>query len=512
VAAACWRLLVVGALCFFALRLMARLEFVAISMFVGLVITALVGPLVNLLDRVMPRALAVALGLLIVILGVLGIFTFIGAEVAGLATTLASQFRNGITEIEDWLRQGPLHWDSNRITEYTGQLRTWITTNRATFCLPRDRWCGHPGGGLTGMFLAIFAAIFFLAGGAQIWDWILMLVGKRQRPRVDGSGHVAWHTFAGYTRGILVVAATNAVLVGIGLTILGVPLSLPLALLVFFGSFIPIVGAPIAMIVAAIVALAADGPLVALGVIVMIALIGQFEGHVLQPLVMARAVSIHPLAVALSVAAGTVLAGIVGAVVAVPVVSVLYAVGRFWVQTTPRNHGEERRGPHRHRRRCALASGVLAFPSAEDPRNGRARQRPVGAERAAADQQVVADDPQHRPAIDTGDAAARLLNNRHQGRDVPRHQSRLGTDIHRPLGHQQVGPEITVATGPPHPIGQPGQRILGHRRPAQEIRVGDRCVCHVGHRGHSELSQATVHIRGPRPARLRPPAPTQGWR
>ncbi len=341
-AAYSWRLLVVGALCFFALRLMARLEFVAISMFVGLVITALVGPLVNLLDRVMPRALAVALGLLIVILGVLGIFTFIGAEVAGQAPTLASQFRNGITEIEDWLRQGPLHWDSNRITEYTTQLRTWITTNQGDLASRAIGGAGTVVEGLTGMFLAIFGAIFFLAGGAQIWDWILMLVGKRQRPRVDGSGHVAWHTFAGYTRGILVVAATNAVLVGIGLTILGVPLSLPLALLVFFGSFIPIVGAPIAMIVAAIVALAADGPLVALGVIVMIALIGQFEGHVLQPLVMARAVSIHPLAVALSVAAGTVLAGIVGAVVAVPVVSVLYAVGRFWVQTTPRNPGEER--------------------------------------------------------------------------------------------------------------------------------------------------------------------------
>ncbi len=338
-AAYSWRLLLIGALIFFALKLMARLEFVAIALFVGLVITALVGPLVNLLDKFLPRGFAVALGLLIVIVGVLGIFTFIGAEVAGSWPTLSEQFKVGIGQIETWLRDGPLKWDQNRIGELTNQVRTWLTQNQANLASQAIGGASTIIEGLTGLFLALFSAIFFLAGGPQIWDWILMLVSKRQRPRVDGSGHVAWHTFAGYTRGIVVVAGTNAILVGIGLTILRVPLALPLALLVFFGSFIPIIGAPIAMVIAAIVALAADGPLIALGVVVMIALIGQFEGHVLQPLVMARAVSIHPLAVALSVAAGTVLAGIVGAVVAVPVVSVVYSVGRFWVQTTPRNPG-----------------------------------------------------------------------------------------------------------------------------------------------------------------------------
>lgn len=335
-AAYSWRLLVIGAVIYAGVTLLSRLEFVVIAVFIGLVITALVGPFVRLLGKFLPRGFAVAIGLVVSIFAILGVFTFIGAEVAGQIPTLSGQFRSGIDEIEGWLRDGPLHWDAARIETYTEELRRWIEANQATLAERAIGGAGTVAEGMTAVILAIFTSIFFLAGGERIWDWILSLVSRRQRPRVDGAGLVAWGTFAGYTRGIVIVAATNAVLVAIGLTVLRVPLSVPLALLVFFGSFIPIIGAPIAMIIAAIVALAAQGPLTALGVIVLIALIGQFEGHVLQPLVMAKAVSIHPLAVALSVAAGTVLAGIVGAVIAVPVVSVVYAVGRFWVRTTPR--------------------------------------------------------------------------------------------------------------------------------------------------------------------------------
>mgnify|MGYP003584375350 CR=1 FL=1 len=334
-----WRLLVIGTVIYAAVSLLSRLEFVVIAVFIGLVITALVGPFVRVLDRFLPRGLAVAIGLVVSITVILGVFTFIGAEVAGQLPTLSAKFRSGIQEIEDWLQDGPLHWDASRIETYAEELRNWVDANQATLAERAIGGAGTVAEVLTAFILAIFTSIFFLAGGERIWDWLLSLVSRRQRPRVDGAGMVAWGTFAGYTRGIVIVAGTNAVLVAIGLTILRVPLSVPLALLVFFASFIPIVGAPIAMIVAAIVALAAQGPLTALGVIVMIALIGQFEGHVLQPLVMAKAVSIHPLAVALAVAAGTVLAGIVGAVIAVPVVSVIYAVGRFWVHTTPRQPG-----------------------------------------------------------------------------------------------------------------------------------------------------------------------------
>ena len=211
-----------------------------------------------------------------------------------------------------WLRDGPLKWDQNRIGELTNQVRTWLTQNQANLASQAIGGASTIIEGLTGLFLALFSAIFFLAGGPQIWDWILMLVSKRQRPRVDGSGHVAWHVrglhpwHRGGRRhqrdpgGHRTDHPSSTTRVAVG----------PAGVL---RQLHPIIGAPIAMVIAAIVALAADGPLIASGVVVMIALIGQFEGHVLQPLVMARAVSIHPLAVALSVAAGTVLAGIVGA-------------------------------------------------------------------------------------------------------------------------------------------------------------------------------------------------------
>lgn len=335
-AAYAWRLLVIGAVVYVAIVLLARLEVVAVAVFAGLIITALVGPFVRLLHKFLPRGISVAVGLLLSIVAVLGVFTFIGTEVANQVPTLSVKFRDGISQIEMWLREGPLHWDAERIETYTDDFRNWIADNQTGLAERAIGGAGTVAEILTALALALFSAVFFMAGGERIWDWLLSLVPRRQRPRVDGAGLVAWGTFAGYTRGIVVVAATNAVLVAIGLTVLRVPLSVPLALLVFFGSFIPIVGAPIAMIIAAIVALAAQGPLIALGVIVLIALIGQFEGHVLQPLVMAKAVNIHPLAVALSVVAGTVLAGIVGAIIAVPVVSVFYAVGKFWVRTTPR--------------------------------------------------------------------------------------------------------------------------------------------------------------------------------
>ena len=124
------------------------------------------------------------------------------------------------------------------------------------------------------------------------------------------------------------MAATNAALVCVALLVLRVPLALPLSLLVFFATFLPIIGAPLALAVATVVALAGRGPLIAVFVLVLIVVIGQFESHVLQPLVMSRAVAIHPVVVVLSVACGTVLAGIIGAIVAVPLVSVAWAVRR----------------------------------------------------------------------------------------------------------------------------------------------------------------------------------------
>jgi predicted PurR-regulated permease PerM len=159
-----------------------------------------------------------------------------------------------------------------------------------------------------------------------MWAWF-----ERQLPDGNQStwhrcGSAAWHTFAGYTRGIILVAAANATMVGIALAVLRVPLVLPLILLEFFASFIPLIGSPIAMAVATLIALASRGVTTAVIVIALIVLFGQIEGHVLQPFVMGWAVRLHPVVVAVSVIAGTIAAGLLGAVVAVPFVSICWAV------------------------------------------------------------------------------------------------------------------------------------------------------------------------------------------
>ena len=332
-----WRLLVLVAVAWVALQVLVAVEFVAVALFVALIIAALVGPLVNVLHNVMPRGPAVALGLVAVVAVIIGVFVFIGTQVAGQAEGLAIQFRQGIDEILRWLETGPLHLTSEAVTEYVNAIRTWITEHQSDLATTAIGASGTIAEFFTGFALAVFASVFFLLGGREIWSWLVGLFPQRQRGRIDGVGQVAWTTFAGYTRGIVVVAFVNAVLVLIGLLVLRVPLAFPLALLVFLFSFIPLIGAPIATAIAAVVALAARGPLIALAVIVLIVLIGQFEGHVLQPLVMSKAVNLHPLAVGVAVACGTVLAGIVGAVIAVPVVAVLYSSIRFWVNTGSRS-------------------------------------------------------------------------------------------------------------------------------------------------------------------------------
>jgi predicted PurR-regulated permease PerM len=321
-----WRLLVVGVVGWFLIQLLARLQFLVIALFVGLVVTALVLPLVRAFRRRIPKALAVALGLLILLIGVLGIFAFIGGSVAGEWSSLASQFRDGIGKIEIWGQQGPLHLRPATITGWYDSARIWLSGNGSTIIARTLSGAGTVLEVLTGLALAVFSSVFFLIGGEGIWQWVVSLTPRKSHAVVNRAGSAAWSTFAGYTRGIIVVAASNAVLVLIVLIVLRVPLALPLSLLVFFGTFIPIIGAPVALLVAAVVAVASRGPVVALIVVALVVVIGQIEGHLLQPLVMSRAVSLHPLAVALVVAAGTILAGVIGAVLAVPVASVLHAV------------------------------------------------------------------------------------------------------------------------------------------------------------------------------------------
>jgi predicted PurR-regulated permease PerM len=330
-----WRLVALAGAVWVLGQIAGAITFVLVALFVGAVISALVMPLVDALARIIPRGMAVAISLLVTIALVVLILGFITVAFINQVPQLSDQVVNGFDSIRDWLRDSPLKIDATQIDEYLQTAQQWLKDNAGNLATGVLGGLGTVGEVLTGLALAMFAAIFFLYDGSGIWAWMVGTTPRRAQERVDTSGMLAWRTFSAYARGTVFIALTNAILVGIGLTILKVPLPIPLALLVFFGTFIPYVGAPVAMFIAALIGLAANGPWSFVAVIVMITIIGQIEGNVLQPLIMSKQVALHPLVVILSVTIGSVTAGIVGAVVAVPVVSVVWVVIRYLTGRDP---------------------------------------------------------------------------------------------------------------------------------------------------------------------------------
>ncbi|MCX5215028.1 AI-2E family transporter [Kitasatospora sp. NBC_00240] len=321
-----WRLLLVGATVYAVLSLLGRLVLPVIAVFVALVITAVLRPAADLINRWLPRGAAVAVTVLGSILLLAGLLALIGENVAGEWKQLGDEFRGGVDRIELWLKGAPFHIKPATVSDLQSKISSFLTEHRSTLVSRAVNEASRVVEIVTGAALALFCSIFFIHSGEGMWRWAKHQLPHGARETWDHAGRAAWRTFAGYTRGIMIVAASNAALVGIALALLGVPLALPLTVLEFFATLVPLIGSPVAMAIAAVVALAAKGPVTALIVLALIVVIGQIEGHLLHPLVMSWAVRLHPVAVALSVIAGGILAGVIGAVVAVPVVSVVWAV------------------------------------------------------------------------------------------------------------------------------------------------------------------------------------------
>ncbi|MFF8828264.1 AI-2E family transporter [Streptomyces sp. NPDC015131] len=325
-AAHAWRLLVVGVAVYAVFAVLGRFHEIGVALFLALVITAVLRPVADLVARRLPRGLAVAVTLIAGIALVLGVLAGVGEAVAGETTTLVREFREGIDRIEEWLEKPPFRLNPDVLSDLHGRVTQWLSAHRSTLLSKAVSGASEAVHVLTALALGLFASVFFIHSGDRQWDWFTGQLPERVRERWAIAGRAAWHTFTGYTRGIVLVAATNAILVGVALYFLGVPLAVPLALLEFVAAFVPLIGSPVALAVAAVVALAAKGPLTAAIVIALIVIIGQIEGHLLHPLVMSWAVRLHPLVVAVSVIGGAIAAGVVGAVVAVPLVSVVWSV------------------------------------------------------------------------------------------------------------------------------------------------------------------------------------------
>ncbi|MEU0333965.1 AI-2E family transporter [Streptomyces sp. NPDC006193] len=324
-----WRLILVGAAVYGVFIVLGSFQLIAVAVFLALVVTSVLRPPTDLLARLLPRPLSVAVALVGSLLLVLALLGLVGTAVAGEWNRLVDDFRGGVHRIEEWLQRPPFRLSPGRLSDLQDQVTRYVSAHRSALLSSVVDEFGRLVELVTGGALALFASVFFIHSGEHLWGWARdQLLPSGARAGWDRAGRAAWRTFAGYTRGIIIVAATNAVLVGVALLVLGVPLALPLALLEFFAAFVPLVGSPVALAVATVVALAGRGPLTAAAVLVLIVVIGQLEGHVLHPLVMGWAVQLHPLVVAVSVIAGSIVAGVIGAVVAVPLVSIAWSVLR----------------------------------------------------------------------------------------------------------------------------------------------------------------------------------------
>ncbi len=319
-----WRLLVIGALAVAIIYVIGRIRIVVVPLVIAMLLAALLSPVVTfLLRHRVPRSLAAGLALVCGLAAVAGTLTLVVNQFINGVPDLAKNASEGMDQIQNWLKTGPLHMSDRQLNSAVESGQQWLDDNSNTLTSGAVATATTIFDIITGLLLVLFATFFFLRDGSRIWGFIVRLIPSRARPQLAGAGEASWLTLVAYVRATVLVAFIDAVGIGLAVLILRVPLAFPLAALVFLGAFIPIVGATLSGAVAVLVALVGNGPVTALILLAAVIGVQQLEGHVLQPLIMGRAVAIHPLAVIVAIATGVVLAGIVGALVAVPLIAVL---------------------------------------------------------------------------------------------------------------------------------------------------------------------------------------------
>lgn len=327
-----WRLLIIasaGALGIFLLRYFSE---ITVPIAVALLGTALTVNAVNRLEALgLPRVLATLLVVVFMLVAFFGMLALVGQQLATQVTELRSNVVEGISQVQDWAKTGPLKLTDGQIQGYIDTAKESISSSDTSIVTR----VGELGSTLThvlaGFFIALFSAFFFLYEGQRIWSWIVALFPRAARERVDSSGHTAWASLTAFVRATVIVAFTDAVGIALGAWILGVPLTFAIGVLVFLGAFIPIIGALLSGMVAVLVALVAQGPVTALFMLLVVVAIQQLESHVLQPFLMGRLVAVHPLAIIIAIAAGVTVAGVVGALIAVPLAACLNGVVKHLV-------------------------------------------------------------------------------------------------------------------------------------------------------------------------------------
>ncbi len=340
-----WRFIVIAAAAGVLIWLIIQLRVLVIPLFIAILVTALIWPAFTwMLRHHVPRWLAIVLSVLGTLAIVSGLMYVAIWQISQQWPKVRARSVEVVGDFRDYLIEGPLHLTASQLDGFLDQA-VGLVDQQAELLLSGALAIGSTLGHLaTGILLAIFILLCVLTDGAGIWRWTVRLFPRRARVAVDGAGRSGWRTVVNFARTQMLVATIDAVGIGLGAFFLGVPLALPIAVLVFLGAFIPIVGAVFSGAIAVFIALIYNGPWIALWMLVVVLAVQQIEGHILQPLLMGAAVKVHPLAVVLVVAGGALLAGIPGALFAVPLaafvnVVAVYLARRQW------EHGSEIDGP-----------------------------------------------------------------------------------------------------------------------------------------------------------------------
>lgn len=318
------RLLIIGLGLYVAARAISAMSEIVVPVIVGILLCALLEPITRRLATRLPRGAAAAITVLGTLAIIGGLMTFIGSQFSAQLDDIVDQSLEGIDQIRAWIRD-TFHITDSQFSEYIQKARDSLSGsgNLGETATKAGLTATHV---LAGFFISMFALFFFLFEGKAIWAWLVRLFPRSARAKVASSGQIAWGQLQAFCRATILVAAADATGIGLGALILGVPFASGIALLVFLGAFVPVIGALLSGLIAVMLALVAKGPITALIMLGVVIGVQQIESHVLQPFLLGRAVRVHPLAVILSIAAGVILWGIVGALIAVPVAAVVNAV------------------------------------------------------------------------------------------------------------------------------------------------------------------------------------------
>jgi predicted PurR-regulated permease PerM len=323
------QLLLVIALVSVVVFALTRVSLVVTPLLIALILATAIAPVVRwIASKGVPSLWATMLAFLSIVIVVGGLIAGIVFAIKGEWDELVKHSSESFAQFWNFIKNGPLPVDDSMIADAQNWVTDFLTSS--SFGSGAMTGVGVAGSFLTGLGIVIVALFFFLKDGSQMWSFFLSFIPEDKKEKTSLAGDKVISVLGGYVRGTASIAAVDAIVIWITLAILQVPLALPLAVLTFIGAFVPIVGATAANVFALLIALVFNGPVAAIVVLIVMIVSGQIEGNVLQPILMGNALKIHGLTIILALTVGTILGGVVGAILSVPMVAAGWAVVKIW--------------------------------------------------------------------------------------------------------------------------------------------------------------------------------------